>query len=551
MRHALKLAVLPLCLAALHGTSAKAADDAELERIRNAIATAIEPSKDPGMPHVELAQPVGAAWRDGRAVISLKGAKLVKPEDATLAVGDVVIAVLPRGDGFYDFDVTMPNSVDLIGVDGKPEGKLSVARYKIAGTWSHDVESLTNLDAAFNDIEVKDLSAQHDKVDAKVGTIEARMNYTKGSSGLWSGTANGRIADLRILAEGGSEDVSIATIDAKGSTTGSDWAAWQSAMDKFEKAIAPGAPPLGPEERRALSQAIHSINWGVNEGSFSIKGLKVASGGQRLFTLGNTTWKLALDGSKEAGPLSLRFAINDLSVEENTLPTNLAPTKGALDITLDQFPLRAFFGSMLEQALESGGMTPAKAPPDAAAPTDEAMAEPSPDAAGEPGAGGVAQGDPATGAAGDAMAPDEGAEPPPSETQEPPKVGPFAADDWFLQQLFALGTVFVLNEFSVDAPGTGVSASGRLRVDPEAMGMGTGKLKASLRGIDAVLAYANAEAKTNPDMKDISSFLIYMKGLGKAESGSGGETVYVYDIDVPKDGPPTVNGTAIDGMMGE
>ena len=129
-------------------------------------------------------------------------------------------------------------------------------------------------------------------------------------------------------------------------------------------------------------------------------------------------------------------------------------------------------------------------------------------------------------------------------------VGPFPADDLFLQQLFALGTVFALNEFSIDAPGTGMKASGRLNVDPESMTMGTGKIKATLRGIDALLAYANAEARTDDEMKDMAAFMIFLKGLGKPE-GSGADMAYVYDIDIPKAGPPTVNGTPLDGMMGQ
>jgi hypothetical protein len=50
-------------------------------------------------------------------------------------------------------------------------------------------------------------------------------------------------------------------------------------------------------------------------------------------------------------------------------------------------------------------------------------------------------------------------------------------------------------------------------------------------------------------MKDISTFLIFLKGLGKAEVGPGNEVFYVYDLEVPKEEPPTVNGYLLDDMM--
>lgn len=557
MRRALKFAAASLCLIGLIHADAWAADDAELERIRQAVAEAIEPSPDATGPTVALAAPVGAAWRDGWAVISLKGAKLIDPEGSSLVVGDVEIAVLPRGDGFYDFEVTMPKGFDAFTAEGLPEGKLTIGSYKLAGTWAREVGSLSNLDASFSGLEATDLQPGEDDFNAKLASLEARLNYTKGSGGLWSGTGNARLADLRIVAEGGSDDVAIAAIEIKSATTGWDWATWQRAMNKLEALAEPGATTPSEEERRALAQEIRTINWGVNDATLTINGLSVASERKPVFTLGSSTWKLGLDGSKEAGPLSFRIAVGDLSVAENTLPTNLAPTKGALDITFDQFPVRAFFGSMLEQALDEM-MAP---PPGSSVPVDGAGVPPADVPAETPVEGASPAGDMAMTEAApsedeaEAMPPEGGPEsemePPPSETQEPPMMGPFPADDLFLQQLFALGTVFALNEFSVDAPGTGVNASGRVKVDPEAMGMGTGKLKATIRGIDAVLAYVNAETKTDEEMKDVGAFLIFLKGLGRAESGAGGETAYVYDIDVPKGGAPTVNGTPIDGLMGE
>lgn len=541
MHPLLRSAAFSLCLFALVVPTAFAEDSAELERIRRAIADAIEPDADPAALKVILAEPVGATWRDKCAVVTLKGAKLSASDGVNFAIGDIEIAVLPRDEGLYDFDVTMPKNFEVLGADGVSQGNLGVANYKLAGTWSREVASLVKLDAALEKVQAKSIKDGIEDFTASLASLDAQMDYTRGSGGLWSGTAKARLSDLKILAEGG-EDVKISAIDLESSTKGSDWEAWRRIMEKIEALAKPEATPPGEEERQALAQAIRTINWGANDGSLHLQGISAISSGKPVFVLGDTTWRAAIDGSKEAGPISFRLSLDALSIAENTLPTNLAPTKGALDITLDQFPVRALLGVMLEQVIDRMKSPPASEapaaegmPPDDAntqstqAPNDSSVDEIAP----------AAGGDDAT---------DNAAETPPSETQEPPMIGPFAADDLFLQQLFAHGTALVLNEFSIEAPGTGLKASGRFKVDPESMTMGTGKLKASLRGLDALLAYANAEARTDEEMKETAAFLIFMKGLGKAE-GSG-QPVYVYNIEVPKEGPPTVNGTPLDGLMG-
>lgn len=520
-------------------SNAFAEDSAELDRIKNAIAEAIAPGSDPGQPRVELAQPIGAVWRDGRAVVSLKGAKVVAPDEVTLLVGDVDIAVLPRGNGFYDFSVIMPKSFDIIGDNQQKDGRLTIGAYKFDGTWASEVEGLATVDAAFEDVHVEDLSATKENGDIKVGAIEARANYTKGSDGLWSGTANGRVADVKIHG-GDGEDVSVASLEAKGVSNAWDWIGWNQVMTRIEKFAEAPAAQQTPDVRGQIAAALRALSWGSNNGTFTLKGLNVGMGGKRIFTLGDTTWSGALDGTKDVGPLSFRIAVTDLAVEENTLPANIAPTKGALDITLEQFPIRDLLSSIFMQVTETGTPAPVTTEP-MTAPTEPSTTTEA--AAGESAAQGSADNN-----QGSTVAENEA--PPQEAPPAPPMIGPFPADDAFIQKVFELGSAVVLNEFSIDAPGAGVNANGRIKIDPESEAMGTGKLKATVRGLDALLAFANAEAKHDPDLQDFAAMLIFVKGLGKAEASTGGETIYVYDVDVPKQGAPTVNGTSLD-QIGE
>ncbi|MGD9537049.1 MAG: hypothetical protein AB7P52_04765 [Alphaproteobacteria bacterium] len=593
MRYALTLAAVPACLVALSSVTASAADEAELERVRSAVAEAIAPSDDPEMPRLELAEPVSAAWRGEHIVVSLKQAKLVEPaEQAELVIGDIELAVLPQGDGRYAFDVAMPQRFEALE-HGVPEGAVTISTYKIGGIWAAEVGSLVKLDLSLAGIEVQDLTPETTNFGAVLGTLDARLDYSKGVDGLWSGTSSLNLAGLKVHTEdspGESDDFMLAALESSSTTKGWDWNTWHKLAAKLEQSVTPGATPLTDEEKKALANEVRSINWGANDGVMTLKGLSVGAAGEHLFDLGEFTWKLGFDGANDAGPLSMRLSMAGLAVTENELPPNLAPSKAAFDVTLEQFPMRAFLGSMLSQFIVATSMAPESAP----APAEEG--EPTPD--GSDGMGmdepaepemtepemvepemtepemaepEMAEAEPAEAepqSPGPGEAPDyadepgyqdeypdeyddSGETPPSDEYGGAPMMGPLPMDDPFFQSVFALGTAIVLNELSVDAASAGMVASGRVDVDPEAIGMGTGKVKATLRGIDSVLAYVESEARSQPDMKDISTFLIFLKGLGRAEVGANNEIVYVYDINVPKDEPPTVNGYLIDDMMFE
>lgn len=567
MRHALLASlIVPLSSLVLAVGPVAADDEVELKRIHSAITEAIaEPIGGLGGAKIELANPVSAVWRDGRVIVSIKGAKLLTPVDAQIGIGDVEIAVVPKGDGLYDFDVMMPKSFPVIGDSPADKGTITLSNYKLKGTWSREVESIVNLDAMLDDLVItNEPTKPSEQFRVSIDDAVANSNYTKGGDGLWSGTVNGKVGAVSVMAPEGEGDLHLGGMEASAVTQGSDWTALAKAMNRMEEVMKPGAPPMTDALRQELAALFGGINWGDNEGTFSVKGIAFTQGGHKLFSLDDTTWKFLFKAAQEAGTLGLRLSFDGIKIEEQFLPPNLTPTKGALDITLEKFPVRQFFASMFMQATESGAYAPAIEPPPAPPPAESVP--PSPETV-EPSAGNpaapreptqVAEADTAPsasemiGADANASEPSPPSDAPPAEpppmASEPPMMGPFRADDPFLQKIFEMASVFVLNEFSVGAASAGISADGRLMVDPEAEAMGTGKLQAKLRGIDAVLEFVNQMASGgDEDMKGLGAFLIFLKGLGRAEN-VGGETVYVYDIDVPKQGAPTVNGTSLDNM---
>lgn len=563
MRHALLASlIVPLSTLVIAVGPVGAADDAELQRIQSAIADAItKPIGGPGGAMVELASPVSAVWRDGKVLVSLKGLKVQTPVEASITVGDVDIEVLPRGEGLYDFDVVMPKSFPIQGDSPNDKATLTISDYKFKGTWSAEVENIVNVDAMLDDLLLTNETADpREKFMVSIDDVAGRSAYTKGSDGLWTGTASGKTGAIVVKAPEGEGDLEIAGMEASATSTNSDWSALAKAMNRFEELMAPGAPKITDVQRQELSALFGAINWGDNQGAFSVRGLAFTQGGQKLFSLGDTTWKLLFNAAEKAGKLGIRVSFDGINIIEQFLPPNLTPTKGAFDVTLENFPVRSFLASMFMQAMETANLESSRAveppanevPPDA--PPPAVSTEPLPSTSADPNAPAESEAPTASEMIGEgsgASEPPPAAEPPPvSEppmASEPPMMGPFRADDPFLQEIFQLASNIVLNELSVSAADAGVSADGRLQVDPEAEAMGTGKVTAKLRGIDNVLEYVNQMSQSDPDMKDFGAFLIFLKGLGRAES-AGGETVYVYDIDIQKQGAPTVNGTSLDNM---
>ena len=431
MRHALLASlIVPLSTLVLAVGPVAADDEVELKRIQSAVTEAIaEPIGGPGGAKIELANPVSAVWRDGRVIVSIKGAKLLTPVDATIGIGDVEIAVVPKGDGLYDFDVVMPKSFPVTGSNPGEKGTLTLSDYRLKGTWSREVESIVNLDAMLDDVVITNEPAPpNERFKVTLDDAVAKSNYTKGGDGLWSGTVSGKVGAISINAPEGEGDLQLGGMEASAVTQGSDWTALAKAMNRMEEVMKPGAPPMTDALRQELAALFGGVNWGNNEGTFSVKDIAFSQGGHKLFSLDDTTWKFLFKAAEEAGTLGLRLSFDGIKIEEQFLPPNLTPTKGALDITLEKFPVRQFFASMFMQATESGAYAPAVEPPPPPPPAESTppaeSAPPSPEGL-EPSAGNPAAASEPTQVADADAAPSasemigddaHAAEPPPSDT---------------------------------------------------------------------------------------------------------------------------------------
>jgi len=203
--------------------------------------------------------------------------------------------------------------------------------------------------------------------------------------------------------------------------------------------------------------------------------------------------------------------LDGLAVKDSELPPPLEPRQAALEIVVEQIPIGGLMASLFAAGI---GMASA----------------------------GVDQAD---------QAPDDGA----TMGADPADL---FANPLIMQALNDANAITVkINRLALTAAGSGLDASGKLKVDTNAASGVTGALQMQLRGLDAVLEFANSQAQNGaaPEgdasgIGEMAGMLLFLKGLGKPETGDDGVITYDYKIAFPKDGAPTVNGTSLDAMMG-
>ena len=114
-------------------------------RIVLGVADWLEQRLGSGSEGVRLAldAPMWAEERDGTYVLHLPGARLVEPTVPLVQweLGDLAVAVTPRGEATYDFETALPPVID------KGEERLTIGEGTVSGTWRSDLDVTTRLEA--------------------------------------------------------------------------------------------------------------------------------------------------------------------------------------------------------------------------------------------------------------------------------------------------------------------------------------------------------------------------------------------------------------------
>ena len=163
-------------------------------RIVLGVADWLEQHLGAGSDSVRLAldAPMWAEERGGAYILHLPGAGLLEPSVplAQWALGDLAVAVTPRGEAAYDFEAALPPVID------KGEERLTIGEGTISGTWRSDLDVTTRLEADATNLRLSESKGARTMETVSLGALTVEDRLVEGDDGLWDGRSAFSLSNL-------------------------------------------------------------------------------------------------------------------------------------------------------------------------------------------------------------------------------------------------------------------------------------------------------------------------------------------------------------------
>ena len=311
--------------------------DSAAGRIVLSIADWLEERFGSGSDTVRLAldAPMWAEEQNGTVTVHLPGARLVEPSTPQVrwALGDLAIAVTPRGETAYDFETALPAAIDKQGE------RLTIGGGTVSGTWRSDLEITTRLEAEAENLEFHTGIGPAAAETMTLGSLAVVDELIEGADGLWDGRSTLSLSAL----EG--EGFALGRLDAAGNYEDFDRDLILQIRGDFG-ALTGGLS--GPTGLADLVTPLVDGRWGRSEFSMVLQDLSATGEGTGLrdggeFSLGRLEWRVAADGRQDLTDLATRIALADVFLSEESvedIPPAFMPHAATVDIALSRLPLR-------------------------------------------------------------------------------------------------------------------------------------------------------------------------------------------------------------------
>ena len=320
-------------------------------RIVLGVADWLEQRLGSGSKDVRLAldAPMWAEERDGTYILHLPGARLVEPSVPLVqwALGDLAVAVTPRGEAAYNFETALPPVID------KGEERLTLDQGTVSGTWRSDLEVTTRLEANATNLQLSESKGARTVETVSLGALAVEDRLVEGDDGLWNGRSAFSLSNL----EG--EGFALGRLDAASSFE--DFSRDLALHMRGDFSALTGGMG-GPTALADLLTPLMDSHWGRSEMTIALHDL-TASGddtglsGAGTLSLGRLEWHVDLDGRAELTDLATRIAAFDLQLggaAAAEIPPALQPHAATLDIALTRLPVRRIADALSGLAKRDG-----------------------------------------------------------------------------------------------------------------------------------------------------------------------------------------------------
>ena len=443
-----------------------------------------------GLPlRYSVGDPVTAVEKGNQVTVTFPDFRLTFDNQVEVALGDMVLAVVPRDEGYYDVTGSMPPRMEVRDRNGRHAPIVFLfGENRHSGVWSVDAQAYVKADFSFRDLR----AGEKDKPPLlTVDSVVGKQDFTGGTATVWSGPFDIALSGIHVEVPDvaqpptANNSIDIAELRYAGTIDGLDIEAWRRISWGTHWPV-PGTP-MPPEEIARLTEAFSTFSWGHVAIDVSLSGLRAREGNLTVFSLEGAGYRFHWDDTRKPGGVGFGMEIEGLDLRQDAVSPEMVPGRVGFDLTVDRFPVRALLAAVIPEIL---AMDPAKA--------------------GEPQAFPVN---------GDALA----------------------------ALILAAGPRVILDDVVFESDLVEMTAAGNVDSDPEAAQGFVGAIDATITGLDRAMQSLSEKAKTDPEVGEILPLLAMARGFGQAQPGTQGDkTVLGYKIEMGRDGRLTINGAPID-----
>lgn len=275
--------------------------------------------------------------------ITLLGLTLAGRDAGRGLFGDVVVAVRPRADGL-DFAFDLPRVIEAVD-QGRTLGGFRLGPSRVAGTWSAELKTFTNLRIELADALGFAMEDRRERVYARVGRFVLSRVLREEANGTWGGAYELAVENL-ALTPAAENALRVGNLSLRGTIADVELAALAELNAAFGIDGAFGAGALDPYDFGDYLDEAMGLMWGRYTAQLGVTELFTRNGTDE-YRLGTLALRSAADLTGDVATFAVDLELTNLEADfGNLLPRELLPRSVRLDAGVIDVPIKDFLAGV-------------------------------------------------------------------------------------------------------------------------------------------------------------------------------------------------------------
>lgn len=423
----------------------------------------------------------------------------ISGEETSLDVGVIRLTLVPKGDGTYAVEATLPSRMELTSDEDEPAALLTIGTQRFKGVWSAAMENFLSADMAYGNIA---LTPPKGEGFLRIGSLTGTQDLHPDGPTTWGGPLAGAISDVSLVDTQKGNLLTIGGITTEATYSRIDLAKATRVKTLVAEHTAAGTQPKA-------TQILPLLGGIVGEASMRtrITGLSAGDQNGRLaFDLASVQFGVT-DIDRDNATVSFGFQSEGLKIEPLPGPQQFMPQRFDVQVSLAKLPNAALGQAMLAMATLEEQQKP-KAPPKKGAKNSDANDE-----------------------ARDQLMAVTGA--------------------MLMEAATQAGTELRLETLTLDTPAVSGSVTGAAQMLSKAAMGAAGSADIVLRGLDAAAKALSPAPGSKPDAEAQQALgvIAMLQAMGQQGKDEKGGDVRTYKVDLTPEGQILLNGADMNAMM--